>query len=686
MLHAYSTHQILRGQSALNTMRSPSEKTIVVFTLSYAPLVGGAEKQVQALSERWAAKGQSVWVVTRRVPGAPHRETINGVQVYRLFSIWFPGLSGLTLTLSLMMFLWPRRRQIGMLLVQMFNIGALATSWVSRLAGLPLVIKPSAGGPDGNLANLKKSFLGSFKCDFILDACTYIVAINQEVVHEYAAEGVLKRKIYLIPNGVDTDYFHAVDEMTRNRLREKQGLRPDLLQVLYVGRLEKVKNLDALIDCWGKLAAQFAQARLSIVGDGSERGHLEQLIAHAGLSSSISLLGPSDNPRELYQAADVFVLPSLREGISNALLEAMACGVPPVASQVGGNRDVIQPEVNGLLIDPLDSSSWLKSFQRLIQNKDLRMQLGHAARETVLQQYALDSVLSKYQALYSSLQAAYFRQPFPILAYHRVRSQPQYGIDLSTDAFDRQMRWLSRQGYRTLSLQEFSSLWKQESPFPKKSIVITFDDGHLDTFQLAFPILNKYGFKATLFVNSGLVGKRFWVGGRRPDPVIWHEQQPAMYQAHSENWRMYEFLSWDQIKSLQQAGWEIDSHAVTHPFLTQLTPQELEKELVESKRTLATRLGGPIDFFCYPSGDYNKKVQQQVASAGYQGAVVSPSHYELSYYWDDPYAWERIGLWQDVAFWKFKATVQGWYPSIYQRLPSWSWRIARKVYRAFRRS
>jgi peptidoglycan/xylan/chitin deacetylase (PgdA/CDA1 family) len=408
---------------------------------------------------------------------------------------------------------------------------------------------------------------------------------------------------------------------------------------------------------------------------------LEERSRSSSAADRIHFLGWRNDLPGIYAAADVFVLPSHREGVSSALLEAMSSALPSVAARVGGTGEVIAHEENGLLVDAERPSAWPAAVIRIARDAALRSRLGASARRTAEAHHARDAVFERYGHLRSIVSKPHFQKSFPILAYHRIRPRAQYGIDVTVDEFDRQLRWLREQGYRGISLRELYDTWSEGLPFPERSVVITFDDGHREICEHALPVMRRHGFRATLFVSPGLLGKEWWVGGRGPGRTTWHEERPDAYREGSPEWRRYSILSWSELEDLARDGMEIASHGWTHPFLTCLSDDDLDRELVASRQGLAAKLGTAIDFLCYPSGDFDERVKSHAARAGYAAAVFSPSHYDLCYLWDDPYAFERIMMWSGLAGWKFRALVRGWYTRVHRSVPRTLWRLGRTVRR-----
>lgn len=202
----------------------------------------------------------------------------------------------------------------------------------------------------------------------------------------------------------------------------------------------------------------------------------------------------------------------------------------------------------------------------------------------------------------------------PILMYHHVDERWQeWKLSVSPESFTRQMEFLKAHRYRVLPLAEYIELLKNKKPIPRKSVVITFDDGYDNNFTEAFPVLKKMGFPATIFVQVGAVGKKG-------------------------------YMTWDDIMILLENGIDIGSHTVDHGFLPDLSDAEARREIYESKALLENRLQRPITTFSYPGGGFNAAARQHVIDAGYVGATATHPGAHKPYPDDDPYALKRIRI------------------------------------------
>lgn len=223
-----------------------------------------------------------------------------------------------------------------------------------------------------------------------------------------------------------------------------------------------------------------------------------------------------------------------------------------------------------------------------------------------------------------------------ILAYHSISD---CGIDpwaVSAHNFASQMQWLKTQGYTVLSLSqilEINSLWG----IPRKSAVLTFDDGFADFFTDAMPILEKYKYPATLFIVAGRVG----------DSSRWQEialQKPL--------------LDWDVLIEVAGRGYQIGSHGMFHRRLTDLATKELEEELADSKMLLEARLGVKVDAFSYPWGSYEERERNAVKNVGYLSAVTVNNDWESGFK-RDPFRIPRIAISRTDSPEDFKFKISG---------------------------
>lgn len=227
------------------------------------------------------------------------------------------------------------------------------------------------------------------------------------------------------------------------------------------------------------------------------------------------------------------------------------------------------------------------------------------------------------------------RRRVPILMYHRLAAIPGDRNALPPEKFKEQLEYLASHGYHTISPNDLYQYYHNKKPLPSKPILLTFDDGYTDNFTEALPLLKKYHMTATVCPISD------WIGRENK----WENFNKALTTT----------MSYEQLEEWSHAGMQIISHTVNHPFLSQLTGDELSAELKNSKASLETKLGMPIDYLCYPYGDFTAETKQAARQAGYKIALAIFDRVPL---WDlDLLALPRIPIPCHQRMWEFKLKV-----------------------------
>jgi sugar transferase (PEP-CTERM/EpsH1 system associated) len=220
--------------------------------------------------------------------------------------------------------------------------------------------------------------------------------------------GVDVARIDQIYNGVDTDRFAPATER-RTDVLPSSFAAPDSVVIGTVGRLQKVKDQQTLVRAFAEIArrrdAIAERVRLVIVGDGPLRRELQALVESLGISAATWMPGAIANVREAMQSFDLFALPSLSEGISNTILEAMASGLPVVATSVGGNTELVEEGRSGRLFRPGDVSKLAELLTEYVADAEYRRAHALVARHRAVEQFSLEVMVQKYQAVYESLLA-----------------------------------------------------------------------------------------------------------------------------------------------------------------------------------------------------------------------------------------------------------------------------------------
>jgi glycosyltransferase involved in cell wall biosynthesis len=231
-----------------------------------------------------------------------------------------------------------------------------------------------------------------------------VVSVSYQLRDLHAQRtGFPPHKIAVIHNGVDTRRF-TPDGMLRARVRQEIGLAKDEFCIGCVGNLLPVKDQMTLLRAAGLIAGACGTWRLLIAGEGPERSKLEEAVhGHPEWRDRVQFLGLSNSIAELLNAMDVYVLPSIAEGISNSLLEAMATGLPVIATSAGGNPEVVVDGESGLLFPVADCGKLAEHLLLLKRRCDMRLQLSAQAVRRVREDFSLESMADKYARLYQGL-------------------------------------------------------------------------------------------------------------------------------------------------------------------------------------------------------------------------------------------------------------------------------------------
>jgi glycosyltransferase involved in cell wall biosynthesis len=228
-----------------------------------------------------------------------------------------------------------------------------------------------------------------------------VVCVSTDLVDACRAAGVPERKLLLLDNGIDaTDYARR---RTVTEAKAALGFPPESHLIGAVGRLSGEKAFDVLIHAVRDLLTRGRDVRLVIVGEGGERPALERLAAELGIADRVTLAGWQADVRGYFEAMDVFALSSLREGLPNVLLEAMALEVPVVATRVNGVPRLVQDGVNGLLVDAGDPAPLAAALDRLLGDAALQARFRAAGRATVEGKFSFAERMRKLAKMYDEL-------------------------------------------------------------------------------------------------------------------------------------------------------------------------------------------------------------------------------------------------------------------------------------------
>ncbi len=452
-------------------------------------------------------------------------------------------------------------------------------------------------------------------------------------------EGLPLSKLVVVRNGVSRQPA-SPDAVQRARAELLGDGFTELLGT--VGRLERRKGLEVLLEAYLRLAPRRPGLALALVGDGPLRSELEEEVRERGIADRVRFTGRREDVAAVLGALDVFALPSHTEGLSIALLEAALAGCAIVATDVGGNSEVVRDGRNGLLVPPRDPSALADAVRALLDDPRRARELGRQAARDV-QRFSADAMIRAIESLYEDLLAppgsrrVRFKRPpratvvrravrravalvaprrtrssaptLRILSYHRVNdTHPGDRLSVHPVEFRRQMEHLAECGRPVLPLGEAVRRLKGEGPpLAPGTLCLTFDDGYRDNLEYAVPVLELFGLPATVF----LVTRR--MGAAAPID---------RYEGCCDRDRA---LTWDEARELKARGHVLGGHGRSHRELATLDEASLHAEVLGCRDDLIAELGEPPATFCYPRGSEDAAVRQVVAQAGFEvGVTVYP--------------------------------------------------------------
>lgn len=210
-----------------------------------------------------------------------------------------------------------------------------------------------------------------------------------------------KRKITVIPNGLETEKYKISTD--KNKKKQELGLPQNKIIIGCVAKLRKQKNHQCLINAFAKITQSRDDVVLLLVGDGEERKNIENTIEKLKIKEKTFLLGNRSDIPEILQIIDIFALPTLFEGMSNAILEAMASGLPVVTTDIPENRELIENGKTGILVPAKNSVELERALQKLINNPELGAKIGNSAKEKIVSSYDIEKIVSKLNQFWASL-------------------------------------------------------------------------------------------------------------------------------------------------------------------------------------------------------------------------------------------------------------------------------------------
>lgn len=365
---------------------------ILLLNSEYPPIGGGAGNASAHLSQALTTMGARVTIVTAHFGKLPHHETQNGREIYRIPALRRrPDRSGPLEQIAFIVSasFWTLSRVPRLkpdVTLAFFGVPSGAVAWVlKKIYGIPYIVSLRGGDVPGFRPYDFKTYhrlIGPFLRRIWHEAGA--VVANSQGLRELALQFEPRIEIPIIPNGVRwQDYATEVREWSPPRL-------------LSVGRVVYQKGLDLALRALADL--QGLEWEWYIAGDGPYRATLEVLVQEHGLQERVHFLGWLERPAliEWYRRANLFLFPSRHEGMPNAVLEAMAAGLPVIATRIAGSEELVLDGVTGRLVPPEDAAALREALRPLLAQAGLRRQMGNAALERVRTHYSWESSARRY--------------------------------------------------------------------------------------------------------------------------------------------------------------------------------------------------------------------------------------------------------------------------------------------------
>jgi glycosyltransferase involved in cell wall biosynthesis len=282
---------------------------------------------------------------------------------------------------------------------------SLPPLFVKRKTNIPLVITtdafPGISWFFGNhfvdtVGKIYTQTLGKLMFNF----CDKLVVLSNNLAEDSKNMGILQKKVCVIPNGVNFNQFSP--DVDGTEIRKKLNISNNEKIILFVGRLSLVKRIDVLIDVTKKLSKEGLRVKTVIVGDGEYRDYYYKLAQSCNDIIFISSV-PHSEIQKYYAMADVFMLPSLSEGLPNVLLEVAACAKPIVATNTGGISDIVIHGKTGFLVEQGDINSFIEFIKLILNDEELSKRLGNNAYKYVKSKFDWSVIVKSYTKMYESI-------------------------------------------------------------------------------------------------------------------------------------------------------------------------------------------------------------------------------------------------------------------------------------------
>jgi glycosyltransferase involved in cell wall biosynthesis len=407
-----------------HSTRSGQARGVLILTPYFYPIIGGVESNAERLARYLVAQGVRVQVLTKRIGrDLADQDDRDGIAIRRVGpSGERSSLGKWLMTPAIVRWLIRHSADYDVVCCVDYRATGVAALLARRSTGRPVVFQAQTTGVlsgdnvdpllrrvgiggKGLVARAVKSPVRALYRGADAFAC-----ISRDIERETLACGVARDRVWYLPNAIDMTHFRPVEPGERQRIRTSLGLPLDRVICLFVGRLSREKGVMDLLEAWRLLHpadALLVVAGPDMTGHPWDAGAPGRAFVQAhSLSESVRFVGPLSDVAPMMQASDVVVQPSHFEALGLSAIEALACGIPLVASAVGGLLDFVVDGENGRLAPPENPPALAASLSPLLSDAGERARLASRARESVLQDYDELAVFGRMRALFDRLARA----------------------------------------------------------------------------------------------------------------------------------------------------------------------------------------------------------------------------------------------------------------------------------------
>lgn len=363
---------------------------ILLISPYFYPEIGGAEFAAYEVCKLFAKSGHKVKVVTKHFGEFKEHEILDGVEIFRVRAKRIKGMQSLSAFPSMLKLAMKFSKESDIVHAYIPYPSTIIAYIIKKLRKKPYIVTSQGSElldyPEERAIKLLKPIIGVClrKAEYV-----HVIsnALKRSIVENY---GVKESRIMVIPNGVNFNLFNI-------KMRKKSRKRKVIVSV---SRLTPKNGIEFLIRAM-KIVLKEIDAELVIAGEGEQRRYLENLAEELGIKDKIVFLGwvKYENVPEILSKADVFVRPSITEGLGTAFLEAMACGVPVIATNVQGIVDIIKHDYNGLLVEPKNVERIAESIIKVLEDSELRERLIKNGLNFV-ERYKWSKIAKEYLEIY----------------------------------------------------------------------------------------------------------------------------------------------------------------------------------------------------------------------------------------------------------------------------------------------